>query len=131
MPLPENLGYIVLDDGDLDAARFWLRVFNLEAYVAAATADIHSRPEVKKASVPIISEHRAGGLYFYYVILLYIDSLGLSGGVGLITFADEKNRALAEEKRDGLAKRIIASIKEQVAKGEMTGETLTIDPTKE
>jgi hypothetical protein len=131
MPLPENRGYIVIPDGDLDAVRFWLRVFNLEAYAAAAQADVHSRPEVKKASVPIVSEHRAGRLYFYYVILLYIDSLGLCNGTGLICFADEANRTFAEEKRDDLANQIMQAISQQIAEGKMTGSTVTIKPTKE
>jgi hypothetical protein len=116
---------------DLDGIRFWLRVFNLEPYVAVASADIAARPEVKQASVPIVSEHQAGQLYWYYAIILFIDTLGLSGGTGIIFFADEQHRVEAEERRNEFADTIMQSIGEQVAQGKMTGKALTIEPTKE
>jgi hypothetical protein len=131
MPLPPNFGYITIPNGDLDGVRFWLRVFQLESYVNAAQADIQARPEVAKASVPIIAEYIAGQLYFYYAIVLFIDSLGLSGGIGIIYFADEEHRAMVEEKRNGFADDIMKSIQERVEEGKMTGTMLTIDPGKE
>jgi hypothetical protein len=129
--MPSNRGRIIIADGDLDAVKFWLRVFSLEDYVNAAAADIRAQPEAHRASVPIISEHRAGQLYWYYVILLFIDSLGLSGGTGLVFYADAEHRAVAEEKRNEFADTIMKTIQEQVEKGKMTGAMLTIEPTKE
>jgi hypothetical protein len=131
LSMPPNRGRIFIADGDLDAVRFWLRVFCLEAYVDAASADIRARSEVKKASVPIISEHQAGQLYWYYVILLFIDSLGLSGGTGLVFYADAEFRAEVEKKRNEFADMIMKTLQEQVETGKMTGTMLTIEPTKE
>jgi hypothetical protein len=131
MSQPPNFGYIGIPDGDLDGVRFWLRVFQLEPYVNAAQADIQARPEVAKASVPIVAEYVAGRLYFYYAIVLFIDSLGLSNGIGIIYFADEEHRAAANEKRDNFADHIMKSIQERVEEGKMTGTMLTIDPGKE
>ena len=131
MPLPPNFGFITIPDGALDGVRFWLRVFQLEAYVNAAQADIQARPEVAKASVPIIADYTAGRIYFYYAIVLFIDSLGLSSGVGIIYFADEEHWAAANEKRDSFADHIMKGIQERVEEGKMTGTMLTIDPGKE
>jgi hypothetical protein len=128
---PSNYGRIAIENDDLDAVRFWLRVFSLEPYVDVASADIRAKPEVKRASVPIISEHRSGQLYWYYAILLYIDPLGLSGGIGIIYFADEAHRAEAEKARNEVGDHIMQTIQGQVEKGKMTGTMLTIEPTKE
>jgi len=128
---PPNYGRIVIPYGDVEGARFWLRVFKLETYVTIAQADIEANPEANKASVPIISEHQAGQLYWYYAIVLFIDPLGLSSGTGIIFYADEEHRAEAEKKRNDFADTIMQGIKEQVEKGKMTGKTLTIPPTKE
>jgi hypothetical protein len=116
---------------DLDGIRFWLRMFNLEPYVAVASADITASPEAHRASVPIISEHQAGLLYWYYAIVLFVDTLGLSGGTGVVYYADEAHRTEAEQKRNSFADMIMQGIGKQVAKGKMTGRTLTIPPTKE
>jgi hypothetical protein len=131
-PPPSNRGRIIIADGDLEAIKFWIRVFNLETYVNAAAADIRAQTsEVKQGSVPIISEHRSGQLYWYYVLVLFIDSLGLFGGTGLIFFADQKYRAQVEEKRNEFADHIMKTIQTQVEAGKMTGSILAIDPTKE
>jgi hypothetical protein len=130
-PLP-NRGRIIIADGDLGAIKFWLRVFNLETYVNAAAADIRAQaPEVKQGSVPIISEHRSGQLYWYYVLVLFTDSLGLFGGTGIIFYADQEYRAQAEEKRNECADHIMQTIQTQVEAGKMTGIVLPIEPTKE
>jgi hypothetical protein len=120
---PPNRGRIIIADGDLEAIKFWLRVFNLEPYVNVAAAEIRAQtaPEVNQGSVPIISEHRSGQLYWYYVIVLFIDSLGLSGGMGLIFYADGEHRAQAEEKRDEFADDIMQMIQTQAEAGKMTG----------
>jgi hypothetical protein len=127
---PPNRGRIIIADGDLDALKFWLRVFNLEAYVTVAAADIRAQ-EVNQASVPIINEHRSGQLYWYYAIVLLIDSLGLCGGTGLIFYADPEHRAKAEENRNEFADHIMQTIREQVEAGRMEASMLTIEPTKE
>jgi hypothetical protein len=130
--IPPNRGRIIIAEEDFDALKFWIRVFNLEPYVNVAAADIRAQgPEVKRASVPIVSEHRSGQLYWYYVIVLFIDSLGLSGGMGLIFYADQEYRAQAEEKRNEFADHIMQSIQTQVKAGKMTGTILAIEPTRE
>jgi hypothetical protein len=134
-PMPPNFGYVIIPDGDLDGTRFWLRVFQLEAYVSAAQIDIGSRlasgKELEKASVPIVSEYQAGQLYWYYAIVLFIDPLGLSGGIGIIYFADEAHRKEAEEKRNDFADHVMKNINQRVAEGKMTGTVVTIEPGKE
>jgi hypothetical protein len=135
MPIPRdfaNYGRVVIGEDDLDALRFLIRVFNLEPYVAIATADLQAKiMEGQKASVPIISEHRAGELYFYFALILFLDSLGLHGGLGGIWFGDAEHREQAEKKRNELADFIMQGISERVAEGKMKGSMLTINPTTE
>jgi hypothetical protein len=129
--IPPNRGRIIIMDGDLDAIKFWLRVFTLEDYVNAAAAEIRSQPGVNKASVPIISEHRSGTLYWFYVIVLFTDALGLCGGTGLVFYADEEYRAEALEKRNEFADHVMKTIQGRVETGEMTGSLVVIEPTTE
>jgi hypothetical protein len=129
--IPPNRGRIIIMDGDLEAVKFWLRVFTLEDYVNAAAAEIRSRPGVNKASIPIISEHRSGQLWWYYVIVLFIDALGLSGGTGLVFYADTEHHAEAEEKRNEFADHVMKTIQGRVEMGEMTGSLVVIEPTTE
>lgn len=128
---PPNFGIIRVANNDTDQLKFWIRMFALEQYIELARLDLSTRPEVKRASAPVISEHQSGKLYWFYAIVLDIDALGLVGGVGFVTFADKTNCDQAQARRNKVSDMILRSFSDAVQKGAMTGTTVFITPSDE
>lgn len=116
-PPPPNAGRILIPYDDLDQLRFWVRVFQIEKEVEATqvlvSQQLNKQGEpAAYAAVPVISEYTSGQLYWTYVLVLFIDRLGISGGSGVIYYADKENLSKMQEKRDKFADDILKSFRE-------------------
>lgn len=103
MKLPPVRGQITFEG--LAATNFFIRMFQLEEYVAFAQAKVNEKPDNIRASVPIISEHVVDEerLVFYFAIALEVDALGIQSGIGSVFYSDRENRELVIAQRDKLA----------------------------
>jgi hypothetical protein len=123
-----NRGRIIVAEGDLAALRFWIRVFELEGYIAIAQARIGNHAEAKFGALPVISEYHCGKLHWCYVLLLDVDSLGLSGGMGIVYYADQAHLDEARKARDKLADHLMTTLQTRTESGEMLTEMTIIPP---
>jgi hypothetical protein len=128
---PATHGRIIVQDGDLAALKFWIRVFELDGYVALAQAQITNQAKAKWGAVPIINEYQCGKLRWCYVLTLDIDSLGLAGGIGIIYYADEAHWEQVRESRDKLADNVMKTVRQRTDSGQMLTEMALIPPGKE
>jgi hypothetical protein len=124
-------GRIIVQDDDLAALKFWIRVFELDGYVALAQAQITSQSKAKWGAVPIINEYQCGKLRWCYVLVLNIDSLGLVGGSGVVYYADEEHWEQVRESRDKLADNVMKTVRQRTYSGQMLTEMVLTPPGKQ
>jgi hypothetical protein len=125
---PPVRGRIVVADGDLAALRFWIRVFQLDGYIAIAQARIGDHAEAKWGAVPVISEYHCGKLHWCYVLLFDVDSLGLTGGIGIVYYADQVHLDEVRKSRDELADHLMETLRTRTQSGQMLAEMAIIPP---
>jgi hypothetical protein len=125
---PPVRGRIIVADGDLAALRFWIRVFELDGYIAIAQARIGNHAEAKWGAVPVISEYHCGKLHWCYLLVLDVDSLGLMGGTGIVYYADQVHLDEVRKSRDKLADHLMNSLRTRTDSGQMLTEMTIIPP---
>jgi hypothetical protein len=101
----------------LDAAKFFLRAFNLESELELALEKFKLTPKSHdRIAFPIISEYDVDkDLKFVFVLFIMIDPIGLSDGTGVVYFAspdDPDGLAEITKHRDELADRLIEQLRE-------------------
>jgi hypothetical protein len=125
---PPVRGRIIVAEDDLAALKFWIRVFELDGYIAIAQARIDNHPEAKWGTVPIISEYRCGNLRWCYVLMLDVDSLGVTGGIGIVYYADQAHWDEVRALRDNLADHMMETLRQRSEAGQILTEMALIPP---
>jgi len=122
-----NKGLIRFDS--LDAAKFFLRAFNLEKDVEAALAMFARTPKGHdRIGCPIIAEYRVDdNLTFVFCFFISVDQIGLRDGAGFVFYADKENLAEVMERRDKHADDLLQHIREQGK----AGGTVILEPHEE
>lgn len=128
--IPANAGRIVIEINDLPAINFWIRVFGLEPYIEAAQAQILQHIPAKWGAVPVINEYHCGHLHWSYVLLIDVDAIGVTGGMGLIFFGDDQNAKAASQHRDRLAAQIVQALNKGLKSGQF-GVEMELDLARE
>jgi hypothetical protein len=126
--LPPVRGRIVVTENDLTALKFWIRVFELDGYIAMAQARIGDHEQAKWGAVPVISEYHCGKLHWCYVLMLNVDFLGLTGGIGIVYYADQAHLNEVRKSRDELADHLMSTLRERTESGQMFTEITLIAP---
>jgi hypothetical protein len=121
----QNKGRILFDS--LDAAKFFLRAFNLEKDVEEALAMFkHVPKEHDRIGCPIVAEYRVdASLTFVFCFLITVDPIGLSSGTGYVFYADDENLSEVLEKRDKIAAELLRHMEGK------PGGTVILDPHEE
>jgi hypothetical protein len=125
---PPLRGRIIVDEGDLAALKFWIRVFELDPYIAMAQARIAEHAKATRSAVPVISEYHCGKLHWCYMLVLDVDSLGLTGGIGVVYYADQVHLDELRKSRDKLADQLINELHKRTESGQMLSEMALILP---
>jgi len=122
-----NKGLIRFDS--LDAAKFFLRAFNLEGDIEEALSMFKRAPkEHDRIGCPVVAEYRVDDdLTFVFCFFITVDLLGLQSGTGFVYYADKENLAEVIERRDKQADDLLQHIRVQ---GKMGG-TVLLEPHEE
>jgi len=113
----------------LDAAKFFLRAFDLENTVQEALAKFSQAPKHHdRIACPIISEYEVDqDLKFVFFFLITVDPVGLRDGTGVIYCADSTNLKEVTKLRDELANEMM----KEVYHGKKSGGLVVIESGKE
>jgi hypothetical protein len=89
--------------------KFWVRMFALEELVERGNGLIGQRSE--RWAVPVVGEYLVSkDLLWLYVLVLEFDVLGLSGGLGIVYWADSGNSRRVRADRDKEARLILGEM---------------------
>jgi hypothetical protein len=119
----------VMRFNSLDAAKFFLRAFDLENNVQEALAMFGQAPKHHdRIACPIISEYDVDqDLKFVFFLLITVDPVGLRDGTGVIYCADSTNLEEVTTLRDKLADEMMR----EVYPGKKEGRFVVIESGKE
>ena len=96
---PPQRGYLVFEGRK--ATQFWLRTFDLLPEIEMVQEKLAEKPEHKEAVVPIIAEYELDEkLKFIFFMQIYVDTLGLTDGIGIVYWASPEHEAAAFKMRD-------------------------------
>jgi hypothetical protein len=94
-----------------EATKFWVRALDMEAEVESVRVHMADHP-ADFASVPIISEYEIDEQFtFVYVVVPWVDKLGIRGGSGLVYYTSPERLNEVTEKRDKFAADIVKNLK--------------------
>lgn len=122
-----NKGIIRFDS--LDAAKFFLRAFNLEKDIEEALSMFKQAPkEHDRIGCPVVAEYEVDKeLTFVFAFMITVDRIGLQSGTGFVYYASHENLAEVTKMRDELADEMLQEIHKQ---GKMGGSVI-LEPHKE
>jgi hypothetical protein len=97
------------------AVRFWIRVLDVEKEVDDATAQIREKLSADmKGTIPIVGEYKVDDNFeFIYLIVIDLDALGVTGGLGIIYYTDPERRVEVLKSRDRLAESIFDALRKR------------------
>ena len=119
-------------------AKFWVRVFRLEAEIEAVRKLMDQAGPRKWASVPVINEFKIDkDLEFCCVLLFTVDAVGPNHVIGSVFICDQPNREEILRERDRLAAEVMKFFHERhdkivaEGKGEYHDQITVIEPGRE
>lgn len=109
------------------ATQFWVRMLDLGTEVKAVQALLAEKPGRNRALVPVVAEYTVDEKFkFVYVIQIFIDTLGIQDGLGLIFYASPEEEDEIYKRRDEQANILLAKMKSREF-----DEVLELDRKKE
>jgi hypothetical protein len=116
--VPPRAGRIVFQGRT--EAKFWAKALAIEGEVEQALKLLDADNRRVRAAVPVIAEYKVSEEFiFIYVMVLDVDSLGITGGQGVIFYADSAYQAEAFQRRDKFADDLMEELQKRGGYDEM------------